>query len=311
MANLQSLFDLADPRVREIWDEKSSQLSSTLEYQSVFGYKEKNAEILNTVIENFTGLGLASLTGEKQAYSNEEIVPGSSITVTPQKWTQSIDITEEMLRFNLWDKINNLTSAVGNSLFGRIDTEAAKLFYLGFGTTFQTGGDSLSLFNSAHTQTGNTGTSQSNTTTNTLSYENLKTAVQAMDRFQDDKGIQLRPCRKLRLIVAREKQERATEVLRSIGNPDNGNRVSNVFANGDGYIELRTAHWVPSTTYGNYWFLVDMERAQQMLHLLWGWKPRFDSDNVVNNGTKVYVGSTMFKPAFSSWQFAYGANATS
>lgn len=133
-----------------------------------------------------------------------------------------------------------------------------------------------------------------------------------MDRFIDDKGIQLLPCQKYRLIVPRELKERAEEVLRSIGNPDSANRVNNVFNNGAGYIDLRVANWIPnSSTYNKNWFLIDMERASTMAWMVWGWKPKFDSDNVVNNGTKVYTGSTMFMPGFQAWQWSYGSTATS
>lgn len=151
---------------------------------------------------------------------------------------------------------------------------------------------------------------QSNTTTNPLSYDNLKTAVQQIDMFYDDQGIRLLPTRRLRLVVARENRERAMEVLRSIGNPDSANRVSNVFANGEGSIDLRVSNWIPSTTYGKYWFLVDLERAAQMAYMVWGWRPKFDDDKVVNNGTKVYTASTMFQPGFQSWQWTYGSAAT-
>jgi hypothetical protein len=211
-----------------------------------------------------------------------------------------------MLRFNLWPKINNLTGATANSLNARINLDAAKIHYLGFGTTFFTGGDGLSLYNASHTM--GDGSTQSNTTTNALSYDNLKTACQAMDRFYDDKGIQMLPCQRLRLIVPREKKERAEEVLRSIGNPDNNNRVSNVFNNGTGYIDLKVANWIPAA-YSTNWFLIDLDRADYMAKMVWGWKPKFDSDSIVNNGSKIYTASTMFKPGFQSWQWAYGSNS--
>lgn len=306
MANLQTLFDLADPRIRRVWDEKDTQLSKRNEYADL-GFTDYKAEILNSVFENFTGLGYATLTGEAEPYAREDILAAKSVTITPLKYTKAISITEEMLRFNLWPKINNLVGAVANSLNATVNQNAAKIYYLGFGTTFFQGGDGVALFSASHTANGIT---QSNTSTNPLSYDNLKTAVQAMDRYQDDKGVQLLPCRKLRLIVARENKERAEEVLRSIGNPDSANRVNNVFNNGDGYIDMRVANWIPSTTYGKYWFVIDMERAAYMNYMVWGWKPKFDSDNIVNNGTKIYTGSVMFAPGFQDWRFAYGSAAT-
>ncbi len=308
MADLNRLFDLADPRIRKVWDEKETQLSKRLEYQDL-GLTDYTAEILNPQFENFSGLGLAAQTGEKEPYTREDLFAGYNVTITPTKFTKAIDISEEMLRFNLWPKINNLVGAVSNSLNARINTDAAKIHYLGGGTTFFTGGDGLALYHASHTATAGAAT-QSNTSTNVLSYDNLKTAIQAMDRFQDDKGIQMLPCQSLRLIVAREKKERAEEVMRSIGNPDNANRISNVFNNGAGFIDLRVANWIPVTTYSTYWFVVDMERAAQMARMVWGWRPKFDSDSIVNNGTKIYTGSTMFKPGFQSWQWAYGALAT-
>lgn len=309
MADLQRLFDLADPRIKKIWDEKETQLSSKLDYKDL-GFNDYDAEILDTMMENFTGLGLAQPTGEKAPYDREDIQEGFKVTITPVKFTKAIDITEEMLRFNLWPQINNLVGAVGNALYGRIDLNAAKIYYLGFGTTFFTGGDGQALFSASHPMKN--GTVQSNTMgTVPLSYDNLKLALQRLDRFYDDKGIQLLPTRNARLIVARELKERAEEVLRSIGNPDSANRVSNVFANGEGYIDYRVANWIPSEAAYKYnWFVVDLDRAKQMLHMVWGWKPRFEDDKVVNNGTKIYTGSTMFRPGFQSFQWAIGSAAT-
>lgn len=308
MADLQRLADLADPRIRKIWDEKQTQLSMRLEYQNL-GFTDYQAEILNPQFESFSGLGLAAQTGEKEPYAREDLDAGYNVTITPTKFTKAIEITEEMLRFNLWPKINNLTGATANALRARIDTNAAKILYLGAGTTFFTGADSVALFSGAHT--GKESANQSNTTTNVLSYDNLKTAIQAMDRFYDNKGVQLAPCQQLRLVVAREKKERAEEILRSIGNPDNANRVTNVFNNGAGFIDLKVANWIPSTTYSNYWFVIDLERAAQMAWMVWGWKPKFDRDSIVNNGTSIYTASTMFAPGFSDWRWIYGSQATS
>jgi hypothetical protein len=308
MANIQTLFDLADPRIRKIWDEKETQFSKRLDYADL-GLTDYTAEILDSQFENFTGLGIADATGELEPYAREDIQQADKVTITPQKFTKAINISEEMLRFNLWPKINNLVGATANAVNYRINLNAAKIHYLGFGTTFFTGGDGVGLYSASHV--GANGVTQSNTMgTAPLSYDNLKLACQRMDRFQDDKGVQLLPTSRLRLIVARENKERAEEVLRSIGNPDNANRITNVFNNGNGYIDMRVANFIPSA-YSKYWFLIDMERASQMAYMVWGWKPKFDSDNIVNNGSKIYTASTMFQPGFQAWQWAIGSAATS
>lgn len=308
---ITQLFDLADPRIRGIWDEKTTQLSTRMEYMNVWGFKDMDAPILNPEFENFTGLGLAQLTGEKQPYYREDIAQAFKVTITPQKFTLSDDITDVMLRFNLWPKINNLVAAIANGLYGRVDTNAAKIFYLGFGTTFFTGGDGQPLYSASHPMLD--GSVQSNTLgTLPLSYTNLQTAVQNLDLMYDDKGIRLLPARRLRLIVPRRLKERALEVLRSIGNPDNANRVSNVFANGEGSIELKVSNWIPdSTSFQFNWWVVDLDRAEAMAKMVWGWKPMFDNDKVIVNGTKVYTGSTMFQPGFQSFQWTVASQATS
>src|SRR3990167_7047630 len=231
--DLQRLANLADPRIKKIWDQKQTQLSKRLEYAKL-GLTDYAAEILNPQFEPFTGLGIAQQTGEKEAYARQDIDQGSAVTITPVKYTIADDISEETFRFNLWPRVENLTEGIANGLRARVDTDAAKIFYLGAGTTFFTGGDGSALF---ATHTLLSGSTQSNSTTNTLNYDNLKTACQAMDRFTDDKDIQLMPCNKFRLITAREKKEKAEEVLRSIGNPDSANRINNVFNNGEGYID--------------------------------------------------------------------------
>ena len=65
MATIQQLFDLADPRIRHIWDEKQTQLSTRTEYGKL-GLKDWTAEILDSQFENFTGLGIAQQTGEQE-----------------------------------------------------------------------------------------------------------------------------------------------------------------------------------------------------------------------------------------------------
>ena len=82
-----------------------------------------------------------------------------------------------------------------------------------------------------------------------------------------------------------------------------------MFNNAAGSIDLVVANWIP-TTYSKYWFVIDLERAAMMTKVVWGWRPKFDDDKVINNGTKVYTGSTMFRPGFQSFQWAIGANST-
>lgn len=308
MASLQTLFDLADPRIRKIWDEKTTQISQSLEYTNL-GFTDWEAEIRDPKFENFTGLGLAQQTGEKQAYTREDIEQAGQVTISPVKFTNSIDITEEMLRFNLWPQINNLVEAVANSLNARVDTNAAKIYYLGFGTTFFTGNDGLALYSAVHPMLD--GTTQSNYLGAVpLTYDNIKVARQNLDMMYDDKGIRLKPGNMKTLIVPQTLYEKAYEVLKSIGNPDSANRLSNVFATSEGQIRIVVSNYIPNTAAFKYnWFLIDNERATKMNYMVWGWRNKFDSDKAINNGTKIYNGSVMFQPGFQSFQWTVGSDS--
>src|SRR3990167_1218436 len=129
MADLNRLSLLADPRIRKIWDQKNSQLSSRLEY-SKLGFTDWNTEIPDPQFENFTGLGIAQATAEKEAYNREEIDQARNVTISPEKFTKAADISEEMLRFNQWPRINNIVGAAAKAVNARIDTNAAKIYYL-------------------------------------------------------------------------------------------------------------------------------------------------------------------------------------
>ena len=304
---MQQLADLADHRIRGVWNETNDQLSKTLEY-SLLGFKDIEADAKDPIYQNFSGIGRAVLTGEGEPYNRQDKVSGYKTTISPQKYTAAVVITEEMLRFNNWPEINDITADSANALNQIMNENAAKIFYLGFGTTFFTGGDGQALFSASHPMKD--GSTQSNTLGAVpLTYENLKTARQTLDRMYDDKGVPMQVCRNLRLIVGQENKEKAEEVLRSIGNPDSANRVNNVFANGMGGIDYKVASWIPSS-YGKYWFLIDLDRASKHAKMVWGWRPRFDSDKIVNNGTKVYTASVYFQPGFQSFQWAVGSNST-
>ena len=116
MADLQRLFDLYDPRIKKVWDEKELQLSKRLEYQDI-GLTDFTPDIPNPTFENFTGLGIAALTGEGEAYHREDINPAYKVTVTVQKYTNSIPITEE---------IGNLTNRLFRSIISIINNYYAK-----------------------------------------------------------------------------------------------------------------------------------------------------------------------------------------
>lgn len=313
MDTISRLFDLADPAIVKLWDETNTQLSKTLEYKNL-GFADDMASHLNPEFQSVSGHGIAILTPEGQPYSRQDRVQGYKKTLTPEKFTDMATITEEMLRFDLFNAVKTEVVATANSTNQRIDTEAAKIFYLGFGTTNFTGGDGKALFAYDHPATGAGVAVQRNIFQTTeghlpLTESSLELAAQRLNRLYDNKGVQLAPCRKLKLIVSRENFENAMRITKSDLRQGTANNDLNVWKSMQ-RITVEVANWIPDT-YKTYWFIIDEDRASNMLMAEWGWKPRFDSDNIINNGTKIYTASTMFKMGFCDFRFAFASKGDS
>lgn len=311
-ASIKQLFQAADIKVTAIWNEAKSQISQKTEYQK-FGFKESDATNYETTIQNFTGFGPADATGEQEPYNLDDVEAAGFVTLRPEKFTKGFVVSEEMIRFSRWDDVTNATMALQNSMNQRIDINVAKILSRGFDTTFFAGPNGEALFTATHTMKD--ATAQSNYLGAVpLSYDNLKTAVQTLDTQYDDKGVRLLNGNRKLLVVSQYNKHKAIEILKSIGNPDTANRVSNVWMTLEGEIELLVSNYIDENNTASKkfnWFVIDTQRASEMTRIIWGWKPRINTENVITNGTKIYEGSLYFKAGWSSFQFAVGSNSLS
>lgn len=312
MISISALFELVDVKVTSIWNEANSQISTKTEY-SKLGFKEMDASVYETVIQNFTGFGIALPTGEAQPYNISDVEAAGYIALRPEKYTQSFKVTEEMIRFSRWDQVSTATQATMNSLNQRIDTNVAKILSDGFTSTYFAGPNGEALFTATHAMKN--AASQSNYLgAIALTYDNLKLAAQMLDTQYDDQGVRLLNGHRKILVVSQYSKHKAIEILKSIGNPDTANRVNNVWMTLEGEIELVVSNYTDqngAAAKKYNWFLIDSERASMMTRLLWGWKPRLNTENDIHNGTKEYDGSVYFKVGWSSFQWAVGSDSLS
>jgi len=304
------LFSLVDIKVTDIWNEAKSQISQRTEYQK-FGFKEQDAINYETTIQNFTGFGPAESTVEQQPYNLDDIEAAGFITLRPEKFTKGFVVSEEMIRFSRWDDVSNATMALANSMNQRIDMNVAKILSEGFNTSYFAGPGGEALFSATHAMVD--APAQSNYLgTIPFSYDNLKIAAQMLDTQYDDKGVRLMNGHRKVLVVSQYLKHKAIEVLKSIGNPDTANRVNNVWQTLEGEIELVISNYIDNNGAAANkfnWYLIDTMRASDMTRILWGWKPRVNTENVITNGTKIYEGSVYFKVGWSAFQWIVGSNA--
>lgn len=196
----------------------------------------------------------------------------------------------------------------------RINEDACKVYYLGFGTTFLTVGNSEALFGS-HTIKVDAST-QKNTfptgdTHRALGSQAIVDAVSVMNRYKNHNGNQVLRARNIKLIVAYENTATANKIIYSDYGPDSNNLglqqgSQAALAKRGMSIEVVTAYDIPYA-YRNYWFLVATERAAKRAFMAWAWKPRLNSDSEYHNGTLQMYGSAFFGPVVRGWQFAFGS----
>jgi hypothetical protein len=317
MNTRQSLNSLVTPTIVAIFDEANNQLSQELQYTKL-GYSDfSDLKFDSPEFQNISGAGEAVLTLEGSPYVPEDLIQNYKTTLVLKKYTKQMSVTEELVH---WIQVGNTqkvrefkgtAKAMANGLNQKVDVEATKLYYLGFGTTFQTGGDGKALFATDHPSPDTSVAAQRNVPAaayghEALSAESLEHAVQAINRYQDVKGVQLMRCRKLKLIIPRELEETAKRILFSTQGPLTANLGINPMATQHSRVTYEVADWIP-TAYATYWFLIDEERASDCLYMLWGWKPRVNDEHEYSNGTLYKAGSVFFKPGFVDWRFAYGS----
>lgn len=318
--------EAVDAAVRALFSEVSLQISSTLNYKEI-GFNEYSPDIPEDKLSSVSGFGKGSLTVAGQQYGSNQRYKGYAKTIELKKYTSLIDYTEEDLHWlnksvsqkRVMEFRSNIEGAV-NALYANINEDTAKLFYLGHGTTFQAGGDALPLFDQAHLIRKPGVTAHPNTfytgfgpSTTHLAFDAnpLVEAIQRMDRFVLNDGTQMRKTRRLRILCSTELQETVARTLHSMYGPDTSwlgkNKSSKEFQSMLGRsIDFAVIPDIPYA-YKNYWSVIDLDRAEKMLWLAWGWKPRMNDYSDYSKGIFQNAASTLFSPEFSDWRFGFGS----
>ena len=137
----------------------------------------------------FPGFGEASVKFEGAPVNYEDTGEGWVARYTNETVAMAFAITEEAMEDNLYDKLSTrLTKALARSMAAAKQTKGANVYNRAFNATY-TGGDGVTLCNTAHPlQDGST---QSNrfTTASELSETSLEDALIAIAGLTDDRGI--------------------------------------------------------------------------------------------------------------------------
>lgn len=297
------------------------------EYNSLSGldlFGEYSPDVPESKLSVISGPGRGSLTLELQPYAQNDRYKGYSMTLRLDKFTSLLSFSEEALHFlgkaGSSKQASDLNGAVSDAvlaLFENWNEEHAKVFYLGFGTTNLTGGDAVALFSEAHPTRKSGVGNQANTfgsgdTHRVFSAANLVDGIDKMARFKDHNGVQFRRSRRLRVVCSPELSSTVIQAIDSIYGPATANlglstaSASFLAKRGITDIQPTVLPNIP-TAYKNYWFIVDLDRAQKMAKRAVAWRPRMATDNEIEAGTMNNASSTIFGFHWGHWAWAFGS----
>jgi hypothetical protein len=297
-----------------IHNEANDQISKELKYRSL-GFTDYEPTFDNPSFSSISSVAEAVLTLEQQPYDMDDVIQGYDVSVRLKKYTKAIPISEETVHWiqkgnkEKAQEFRDVVTACANGLNLIVDKLAAKLIYLAHTTTFQTGGDGVALAAYNHPSPDASVSVQRNIFATTegnlpLSTPAIEKARQRMDRFYDLRGVQLIKARDLVLLIATEKEEEAKRILYSSGGPHTPNLGINPIATTYSGIKYEIVEHQP-VAYKEYWALASRERMKRSVYMVWGWKPRINSESEYRNGTLIKYGSVYVQPVFTDWRWAF------
>lgn len=318
--------EIIAPIVRALYNRALEEQSSELYYQDL-GLTDYEPDVPGEQIQGITGPGAGALTVEGVQFFSNVKAREYPATLTLRKYTSELSWTDEDLHWiekasasskRVMD-FKNMPSQHVQALNQNINQDACKVFYLGYGTTFLNVGNSEALYASHNIRA--TGASQKNTFATAdghlpLSGVALAKAITIMNRFKAQNGIQELKCRDLLLVVPVELEPTALQIKWSDYGPTNaqlGKQTAGptVLSKQGIGLEVVVARDIPgpgaSTSYANYWFLVERNRARRRAFMAWGWKPRLNEHADYRKGTWFSDASTLFGPVVQGWQWSFSS----
>ena len=294
---------LAKAELMDVYQEGINAIIPTTQYP-ILGFKTRPLQYLNENMAVYSGLTPSQATDEGENYIEDTPVDLGAIVITPTKYTQSVKVTEEALRFaNRWETVRDKTGQLGRAAIQNIEATAIDILALGFGTTFRTGVDGLALFSDSHTLV--VGTNDNYLGAVPLNFENFNTARILLERQTDNLGNPLAPSTNLMLVVGPENRTVAEQITMSAGVFSSANLSTNPFQG----IRYTVNNYL-SASEGRFWFLIDLDRAEDYFFMNEGWMPRFTQEDTPGMGLFTNYVSADYSFDFTGHQWVVGSNST-
>ena len=231
------------------------------ERDMIFDVK-KTSKLVETYIELGDIGAMNSFSGDLEY---DDINQGYKMTITQSELAKGIKIQRKFAETDQLDVVEGLPKYLGLSARRRIALDTFAIFNNAFNTSLTTI-DGLQLCSTAHTSNQDgISTTQSNRGTTALSAVSLEAARVAGKNFMTNRD-NLFEVNFDTIIVPRELEETAFEIIKSNGKVDTANNNRNFHT---GKYKLIVSDWLDDT---NNWFIADSE----LMKLMNSW------NNVVN-----------------------------
>lgn len=243
------------------------------------------------------GLGIMNQKTEGASVAYEDIAQGYKTTYTHSTFAKAVRITEEMYEDDLYDVMNDMTSALARSANHRMETDGANILNNAFSTSF-TGADGLPLISSAHVLS--VGGTQSNALTASadLDASSLQEAIQVIETCQDERGLNVALMPKL-LVVPPALQWTAYELLRSEFKPGTADNEENALKSKG--MQFVVNHFLTDT---DAWFVLAAEHKLKW----WNRVPmQFFRGSDFDSGDAKFKARVRYSKGFSDWRGIAGS----
>lgn len=318
--------DIVNAAVRAMYNRALEEQASELYYPTL-GLTDYEPDVPSEIINGITGPGRGQITVEGEQFFSNTKQREFPVTLAMRYYTSELSWTDQDIHWlekaNASSKraidFKNMPSQAVQALNQNINEDACKVFYLGFGTTFLTVGNSEALYQLHTLRVGGTQTniiSLGATVNPPLTNSAVSTAIDSqMNRFKAQNGNQELRCRKVTLIVAPENRTTAMQLKMSEYGPTNNNLGLQVtsptlLAKIGLDLEVVVGMDIP-TGFSTYWFLVETNRARLRSFMAWGWKPKLNEHPDFRKGTWFNDASSLFGPIVQGWQHTAGSKGTS
>jgi phage major head subunit gpT-like protein len=252
-------------------------------------------------------LGMGSLglmdewttTGNQVSY--EDVNKGFKSTYTHKKYSKGLKLERELVDDDQYSEIKKRTRLLAQSNWYTRQHYGIGLFNNAFNTSFVVGPDGKALCAADHPVAPNSGTTFSNSGTDTLNADAVEKTRNLMMEWKDDKG-NLLAVNADTILVPPSLRKAAMVIADTDGEPDTANNNVNIWKGSLNVIEC------PFLTDSNNWFLMDSDRAGAFLNWYDRRKSTLESEKEFDSEVAKYKTVARFSFGFDDPTFIYGHN---